>query len=308
MPLQTGSLSELRLTEFKQNLAFFPFSNFEIDVIASLLQRGPCAALDLKQNPKFSKKGPILTKTLTALVKRGWIEIIGDTPKKYTLVSRDSFQKKMDEEIEQSQTKFQEQKNRYYGIISFFKESQSIETTTSTAPSTISPKTPEFIKGFLENVLLKEQFHIIKSEPNIGVTLNKENIAFKLSSVEWEANFQNKNMYGGINFVEFESDEERTSLLPRIHQYNIDSLSFTMKMEKKGANEERKRKITDYSIDETSKKELSTNFHVKLEAYSLDGQILTFTLPKPKYSCTIWAESKDILSTIKSYINKYNWK
>jgi len=214
----------------------------------------------------------------------------------------------MDEEITKSQTIFQEQKNRYYGIISFFKESQSIETTTSTAPSTISPKTPEFIKIFLENVLLKEQFHIIKSEPNIGVTLNKENIAFKLSSIEWEANFQNQTIYGGINFVEFDSDEERTSLLSRIHQYNIDSLSFRMKMEKKGANEERRRKITDFNIGETSKKELSTGFHVQFESYALDGEILTTTLPKPKFSCTIWAENKNVLATIKSYVNKYTWK
>jgi hypothetical protein len=294
---------------FKNTLLHFGLSAIEINVLTAVMIHGKSSLSDLRKDNKcrFYSTGKI-TQIIHRLVKCGWLQIIQSKPMVVTIVSKKNFQEVLDKIINKTQDLFMAQKNGAYDLLNTIKtyEQQTGEGVTEDQGFKINPKTPDFIKNWIVELLKVSNWRIAKSEGYMAVSLTKEGIAFKLSSAEFETKSGDSPSYAGIFMCEFEDSDMRNSLLPRIHQYNEDALKFNYKMERKGYIEGRNRHLIESEMSPAQKETdgFKSEFKLKFEGEkNVLGSIFTFPLAgNAIWVVSIWAESTNDLKILQKEI------
>lgn len=186
----------------------------------------------------------------------------------------------------------------------------------------ISPKTPDFLKNTLQDSLLKEGWHLLKTEGYLHVDLAKENINFNFSAHEFmDPNICSIPLLGGVILSEIDSIVNRSKFLPRIHNYHKEIIVCNYQMEYKKYGVERNRNLTQFllrSNDETNgnwRTSYSLNLEekkkkkTKREKIFVQGEILSFfVLGYDLWIATIWGESEVIREKLISVINSLHTK
>jgi sugar-specific transcriptional regulator TrmB len=327
MPAKNSSSDISSNVDIRHSLSVFSFSPAETEVILHLLKNKTATSTQFRTCAGLNRLGPQLYNVLKRMTNAGWIEETEDKPKIYSLAESNNLQKKLDEIILVTQNRMTEQKNCYYNLVSILKTSGKVSTFAESGKIKgkskakiddqiliehpfveISEKFPSFIRTFASAFYAKKYWQIIKSEPNMGMVLNSENVTFKLSSIEWKTDETATAGYCGICFYEVENNEKRDQLMKRIHIYTLETLTFNYKMEKKGFHEKRQRKINDFSIVPTESNDpLGGIIHIDFEFGKRDGLVQTLLLPKDNWLYSVWAENVSVFDQIIEFIKNYAW-
>lgn len=186
----------------------------------------------------------------------------------------------------------------------------------------ISPKTPAFLRNTLQDFLLKEGWHLLKTEGFLHVDLAKENLNFNFSAHEFmDPNLCSIPLVGGVILSEVDNNANREKFIPRIHQYHREIIVYNYQMEQKQYTIERKRNLTQFIIQSNVESnriwKTTYSFHIEEKKktkttgkkISINGEILSFFVPGyDLWIATIWGESEIIRNKLLTFIDLLHTK
>ena len=310
------------LNELVRNLQYFNLSDIEANIIGVLLSHGSLSAKQicpLLPSPS-SKTSPKIYRSLKRLVGDGWLQILQEKPKIYTLSLKKHFQETMELIITKTQQQFEHQKESAYQILDALKEfelkdSSEFESDTKTKSKKANSPKYQFDQKVLDKYPApigqwlssfgQSQWDLIKSESNIGIAIKEGEIRFKMNSGEFKT--QNSPLhFAGFLICELDTPEDVIQNMKDIHQYNSNMLKMAYKMEKKKfVDHKTERGLKEYVLHdpEEEAEKLSTKFHLTGH-HKYSGELCSIIANSTPYLVGYWAEDPQDLNVIKKEIEK----
>ena len=291
-----------------EKLAAFGFSPLETEILAVLGEKTPqtIAEIQKKLMPSNYFGRYRLRKCLKKLHKDAWISITKGNPTRYSLALKPQLQKNLNAIITEAQITFQTQKKYYRSILKLF---QNLSAPTSSIQSKISipQSSPAFLRTFIDEVAKLQNLTLIKMEVNMVIALRKENVFFRLNSVEFEYQQDDHSYYCGVIFCMVDDPELLAQTISKIHQYNANGLKFSYKLESKGYSDRKARSPSEYSVDPSLSQEkdelLKSVITLLTPKKSYHGTIETIPLTNnPHYCVSIWKETDDTDPDLQSLV------
>lgn len=274
----------------------------------------------MKKKPKLGLNSELLEKIILDLIQKGWIEETSQNPKKIRICPSDEFKICLNEKIDNTQEKLNDQKENYYKILQLLKFKENNYTFNAAfaemEKDQIPEKYPKLLKSAIFEIRNKYPMVQFNYDKSLLVHFPQINLVFQMHTFELKIDKSNVSCYGGVHLCQISQDSInpaiQTKIINRIHTYHWNNLEMKYKLEKGGYYPARNRQICETyfspEIQLNQNNELfESNYSLSVknlennqeEPRKLQGNLLTKVIPlENQYVCSIFGESKDLIKNL----------